>query len=120
MLSMLHALVTDQSQWQVSFVHAARNGCHHALAAELAELVSRGGRLTLRVCYNAREDGDDPRTFDRTGRIFAADLLAMPTADDADYLLCGPTGFVAKVRAGLEKGGVATGCIHSETFGPAG
>ncbi|TJZ88998.1 hypothetical protein FA743_19605 [Paracoccus gahaiensis] len=120
MLTMLHALVADQPQRLVSVIHAARNGRHRAFAAEMAEPVSRGGRLARRVHYGAPEDGDDPRTFDRTGRIKAAGLLALPTADDADYLLCGPAGFLADMRAGLEKGGVASGRIHLETFGPAG
>ncbi|TGN50850.1 ferredoxin [Paracoccus liaowanqingii] len=120
MLSMLHALVTDQPQRQVSFVHAARNGRNHAFAGEAADLVSRGGRMTRLVHYSAPENEDDYRTFGRTGRIGAADLLALPTADDADFLLCGPAGFVAEIRAGLESGGVATGRIHLETFGPAG
>lgn len=120
MLSMLHALVADQPQRQVSFVHAARNGRNHAFAAELDELVSRGRNATRQIHYSAPEDGDDVRTFDRTGRIEAPDLLALPAAQDADYLLCGPAAFLAAIRSGLTAGGIAAERIHLEIFGPVG
>jgi hypothetical protein len=44
--------------------------------------------------------------------------MAVPR--QADFYLCGPAGFLCDLTAGLEAWGVATGRIHSETFGGAG
>ncbi|MCZ0964149.1 FAD-binding oxidoreductase [Paracoccus benzoatiresistens] len=119
LLSMLHALIAEQPRRRVTFVHVARNGRDHAFAVELNDLVAKGGHALRQVHYSAPEDGDDIRIFDRSGRIGATDLVSLPSAHDADFLLCGPAGFMADIRANLQAGGVAANRIYFETFGPS-
>ncbi|HVU62290.1 MAG TPA: ferredoxin--NADP reductase [Mycobacteriales bacterium] len=40
-------------------------------------------------------------------------------AGDREFYVCGPTGFMEVVQAGLARSGVATDCIHIERFTPA-
>lgn len=122
MLSMLHAVAAEKtSARSVWFVHGARNGRHHALGAEVAALVNSADNLQQRVFYSSplpnEERGKD---YDVEGRITVADLLALKAGPQAQYLLCGPSGFVADLRNGLEAVDVDATRIHFETFGPAG
>jgi ferredoxin-NADP reductase/predicted pyridoxine 5'-phosphate oxidase superfamily flavin-nucleotide-binding protein len=118
LLSMLHELIAEQPQRQVDFVHVARNGRKHAFAAEVNDLVSKGRHATRHIFFSAPQDEEDFRLCDRSGRIEAADLVSLPSARDADFLLCGPVGFMADIRADLEASGVPADRIHFETFGP--
>ncbi|MAY30316.1 MAG: ferredoxin [Aurantimonas sp.] len=121
MLSMLHAAVESQSGRPIRFVHGARNRRSHAFAAEIDALVATGAPIARLVYYSAPEAADAPGVhFDKAGRIKAADLIALDTGANADYMLCGPEGFLADIHAGLEAGGVDPGRIHFETFGPGG
>ncbi|WP_370193875.1 MULTISPECIES: pyridoxamine 5'-phosphate oxidase family protein [Aurantimonas] len=121
MLSMLHAAVESQSGRPIRFVHGARNRRSHAFAAEIDALVATGAPIERRIYYSAPEAADAPGVhFDKAGRITAADLIALDAGADADYMLCGPEGFLADIHAGLEAGGVDPDRIHFETFGPGG
>jgi ferredoxin-NADP reductase len=54
------------------------------------------------------------------GRV-DGDLVAGLLPDlDADFYLCGPTGFLSSLSAEFEARGVPAARIHTETFGPAG
>lgn len=117
MVSMLHALAgRDRPVW---YMHAARNGQHHALRREVQELVAQHANLQRRVHYSQPAAGDRlGRDFDASGRITARDLIDLVVGDDANYMLCGPSRFIAELRSGLEEAGTPPGQIHSETFGP--
>lgn len=120
MVAMLHAASAQGRR--VWFVHGARNGRDHALRAEVERLVAQGrGALRRRYFYSQPDSQEQAgRDFDRAGRITAADLLDLDAGDDAHYLLCGPSRFVADIRNGLDAAGVAAARIHVETFGPGG
>lgn len=120
MLSMLHAVIAEQPQRPINFVHVARNARNHAFAAEVNELLGKGDHATRQVYYSAAAGGENIQTFDRSGRVEARDLLSLPSANDADYVLCGPVRFMADIRAGLKAGGIADSQVHVESFGPAG
>ncbi|SFH74539.1 pyridoxamine 5'-phosphate oxidase family protein [Albimonas pacifica] len=120
LLAMLHAAVREGRR-PVRFVHGVRAGRDHAFRAEVAALVGQGGDVAARTLYS-RPEPEDRRAgaFDAEGRITAADLLAAAPEGAAEFLLCGPAGFLADLRAGLEAAGVPAARIHEESFGPAG
>ena len=120
MVSMLHAAVAKHREQPVWFVHGARDGRSHALAEEVRDLVGSRPNISSHVAYSRprAEDrlGED---YDSEGRVTGALLADMVTEAGAHYFLCGPTGFMADVRADLLRRGVPPEQIHAETFGPA-
>lgn len=118
LLSLLHgAAASGRPAW---FIHGARNGRSHAHRAEIAGLVASHPHLRQRLFYSQPDPGDVPgRDFDVAGRVTVQDVLDLPAGPDARYMLCGPTGFVAELRQGLEDAGVPPEHIRFETFGPA-
>ncbi|WP_118135501.1 pyridoxamine 5'-phosphate oxidase family protein [Oceanicella sp. SM1341] len=121
MLAMLQAVAEARSGRPVRFVHVARDGRSHAFRGEVEALVAATPGVERRYFYTApRPEDTQGRTFDATGRVTAADLLALAPGPGADYMFCGPAGFIAGLRSGLEQAGVAPARLHAETFGPAG
>lgn len=115
-VSMLHAILAEGSTRPVWFVHGARDGRHHPLAAELRALAARRPGITVHVAYS--RPGTDDTGYDSVGRVDGALLERLVSAPDAHYFLCGPVGFMAAVQADLERRGVGSERIHSESFGP--
>ncbi|MBO9447555.1 pyridoxamine 5'-phosphate oxidase family protein [Ruegeria sp. R14_0] len=118
MVAMLYQSVQQNGDRPVWFVHGARNGHHHALRDEVDQLIAANRNTGKRVYYSAPVSTDQlGRDFDVQGRITANELLALCAGDDAQYLLCGPAGFVTGLQTGLEAAGVPKSQIHFETFG---
>lgn len=119
MVSMLHALVDAPMPKPVWFIHGARDGAHHPLAEEVRALAAKREQAHVHVAYSRPRADDVPAVHhDSTGRI-DIDLVTRLVPDlDAEFYLCGPTGFLADVHAGLLARGVAMQRIHTETFGP--
>ena len=57
MVSMLHQLINDGSERQVTFIHGARDRAHHALAEEIRELAADRPEIQVHVAYS-RPDAD--------------------------------------------------------------
>ncbi|KZY31286.1 ferredoxin [Roseovarius sp. HI0049] len=120
-LSMLHALVAEQPARPVWFVHAARNSGEHAFAEEVERLVGNASQARLRVFYTAPlGENVASRPVVARGRLTAADLLDLEAGPEAQYMLCGPAGFLSDLQSGLVASGVPAGNVHYETFGPTG
>jgi len=115
-VSMLHAILEEESTRPVWFVHGARDGRHHPLAAELRALAARRAGVTVHVAYSRPRPEDSGH--DSVGRVDGALVDRLVSAPDAHYFLCGPIGFMAAVQADLERRGVRAERIHSESFGP--
>ena len=93
MVSMLHALTAGDDARPVVFVHGARDGRHHALAAETASL-GRRSNIDLHVAYSHPAEKDVlGRDFDSRGRLDAALVARMAPAEESDFYLCGPPLF---------------------------
>lgn len=119
MVSMLRRLVHTDDPRPVWFFHGARNGHHHPLAQEVAELVRSHRAARLHVSYS--QPGDDDvraRNYDDDGRLGGARVADLLPELDADYYLCGPTTFMAEIQTELEARGVTPDQIRSESFGP--
>jgi ferredoxin-NADP reductase/MOSC domain-containing protein YiiM len=118
-LAMLHALAAGASPRQVWWLYGARNLDEHPFAQESRGLVQALPDARSRIMYSRPGPGD------RLGLDFdAAGHFGMPVLDelgiprDADFYLCGPSGFLQDLSAGLGAWGVAGDRVHVEIFGP--
>ncbi len=121
LLSMLHELTEAGADRPIWWIHGARDGAHHALSGEVAELAARHPNVKTRVVYSRPGSNDElgPH-YDVLGRV-TADLVGdFVDAPDAHFYMCGPTRFMADVQDGLEARGIATERIHTESFGATG
>ncbi len=120
MVSMLHALAEAPVKRPVWFVHGARDGRHHPLAEEVRAL-GRHGHLRVHIAYSQpRPEDVQGVDYDEPGRLDSRLVTRLVPERDAEYYLCGPTGFLADLNTGLVAAGVPPGQIHVETFGPVG
>jgi ferredoxin-NADP reductase/MOSC domain-containing protein YiiM len=118
-LAMLHALAAGATTRSVWWLHGARNGDEHPFAQEvrgLLEALHDGHRYIVysRPLVNDRQGID----FDHEGHLTIDVLQQFGVPRDADFYLCGPSGFMRDLRAGLEAWGVAPDRIRTEIFGP--
>jgi len=121
LVSMLHALSSEAAERPVWFVHGARDGDHHPLAGEVRALAEKKPGIRLHTAYsNPRPEDMLGRDYDSEGRIDGALLADITKSSEAHYLLCGPVGFMAEVQSDLERRGVPSAHIHTESFGPVG
>jgi len=120
MVSMLHALATRTDDRLVWFVHGARDGRYHPLAEEVRGLAADSPQTRVHVAYSRpRADDVEGRDYDTIGRVDGPLLERLLPGLDAEFYLCGPTGFMAAVRQALGERGVVAERIHSESFGPS-
>ena len=121
MASMLHALAGEDGARPVWFIHGSHDSAHHALASEIRDLAARRPGINLHIAYSKplAEDklGID---YDSEGRIDGDLIASLSALPEAHYLLCGPTAFMANIQNTLEKQGIPSERIHTESFGPAG
>lgn len=121
MLSILHAVVEENSNRPVWFVHGARDGNHHPLAYEVRDLVADHPNIELHVAYSRpRAEDKLGKDYNSEGHVSGALLAKLVQNSDAHYFLCGPTHFMANVQTDLECRNVSYEQIHTESFGPAG
>jgi len=116
-LAMLHALAAAHSTRQIMWLHTARDGQHHPFAGEVRRLMRVLTRARSYVCYTRPDSIDKTREdFNATGRFSQSVFDELELPRDADIYLCGPTRFMADMRAALTALGVAPERIHIETF----
>ena len=113
----MHELTREPTSLPVVFLHGARDGQHHPLAAEVSRIAARHNNVLLRVAYS-RPHPEDVAGADYhvEGRIDETMLRRFKPAGDAEYFLCGPPGFLADVTGSLSRSGVAGERIHVEQF----
>jgi ferredoxin-NADP reductase len=121
MVSMLHALAAEGSKRDVLFLHGARDGAHLPLAQEVRDIAAGSPNVRVHTTLS------HPRKRDRLGarhegegRIGTTLLKDLGTGPDANYMICGPVGFMADVQTALQDLGISEAHIHTEVFGPAG
>lgn len=123
LLSMLYALASASSKQsrQVWWVHAARNAREQAFAEEARKLINEIPRHHLAIAYSrpgpVDRRGED---FDIEGHLDAERLQGLGLPVEADFYLCGPTGFLTDMRRDLASLGVPPEAIRQEVFGSAG
>jgi ferredoxin-NADP reductase/MOSC domain-containing protein YiiM len=116
-LAMLYAMHSARSTRPVLWLHAARDGKHFPFAAEVRRLVSDLAHGRSYVCFSRPEVADRLGTdFDAAGHLSRAIFDKVGLTQDAEVYLCGPSRFMADMRAALAELGVRPGCIHIEIF----
>jgi ferredoxin-NADP reductase len=116
-LAMLYAMSSAHSTRPVLWLHVARDGKHFPFAAEVRRLVSNLSLARSYVCFSRPEVADRlGADFDAAGHLSRAVFEEAAVTPDADVYLCGPTRFMADMRAALMELGVRPDRIHLEIF----
>lgn len=116
-LAMLHALAAGATVRQVWWLHGARNGRSHYFANEARNLLRGLTRGKGQIWYSGPEpDDQEGLDYDASGRLGIAALEKLGVPREADFYLCGPSGFLSDLQSGLAAWGVPSGRIHSEVF----
>ena len=114
-LAILHRLADTRDPRPIHWMHGARNGRDHVLAAEVTALLGRLPNACRKVFYSRPLPADVAgRDYDEVGRIDAASLDA---PDGAEVYLCGPPALVRSVQDELEGRDLS---VHTEAFDAAG
>ena len=117
-LAMLHALAAGASSREVWWIYGARHGGEHPFAAETRALLKALPRGHSHIRYSSPNPGDRLGVdFDATGRLNMHAVEEVGAPRDADFYLCGPSGFMNDLGAELGTWGVAANRIHTEIFG---
>ncbi len=116
-LAMLHALAATRSTRQVLWLHGARDRQHHPFATEVRRLMLTLSHGRSYVCYSRPGPGDKiAEDFDATGHLSPLVFDEVVVPREADVYVCGPTPFMAEMKAALAALGVAPERIHEEIF----
>ncbi|MBO0719806.1 MAG: MOSC domain-containing protein [Blastocatellia bacterium] len=120
-LSMLHALSSGdfRASRGVWWIHGARNGREHVFAEEARELLDAIPGSHSAIAYSNPDPADRyGEDFDIRGRLNLTCLKELGIPREADFYLCGPTGFLIDLKRDLISLGVAQNRVHQEVFGP--
>jgi ferredoxin-NADP reductase/MOSC domain-containing protein YiiM len=119
-LAMLHASVAGAptSPREVWWIHGARDGSHHAFAKEARNLVTSLKLSHSSILYS-RPGPDDRlgKDYDATGHLDVSYLQQLGVPREADFHLCGPSGFLTDMKSALGQWSVAASNVHAEVFG---
>jgi ferredoxin-NADP reductase/MOSC domain-containing protein YiiM len=116
-LAMLYAMSSARSTRPLLWLHAARDGKHFPFAVEVRRLVADLAHGRTYVCFSSPRPSDRlGADFDASGRLSRAIFDRAGLTPDADVYLCGPTPFMADMRAVLAELGVKPDRVHVEIF----
>jgi ferredoxin-NADP reductase/MOSC domain-containing protein YiiM len=117
-LSMLHALAAEVSPREVWWLYGARSQAEHPFAEESRTLVKALPHGQRHILFSRPAPEDRPGLdFDAPGRLSVSVLDDLGVPRDADFYLCGPTGFMQELGASLVARGAAANRVHTEIFG---
>jgi ferredoxin-NADP reductase/MOSC domain-containing protein YiiM len=117
-LAMLHALVNEASAREVWWLFGARNRGDHPFAEESRNLVRLLAHGRSHIWYSRPGPQDLLGVdFDFQGRIVMEALKKLDVPREADFYVCGPSGFMNDVTTGLSALGVPGDRVHTEIFG---
>lgn len=118
MMSVLNTLATRNPNRRVLFAHAARHGGRHPLRSDIRSARQRLKAMTEVQFYETPRSGDQVGVdYQHQGRM-TLDWLSLDQASDAEFYLCGPSGFLREQWQRLVGAGVSPTRIHREVFGP--
>ncbi len=117
LLAMLHALAASASPREVWWLHSARNSRSHPFATEVRQLLGKLAHGRSQIWFSQPAANDRAgRDCDATGRLGIGALNQLGIPRDGDFYVCGPSGFIGDLSAGLTAWGVPPDRIHSELF----
>ncbi len=119
MMSILRAIVVEDGDRSVWFVHGVRDGLYHPFAQEVRDLSADRPTFNVHVAYSRpRPEDRIGRDYDSEGRVDGALLARLVQNVEAHYFLCGPTRFMADLQSELQRQKIPMERIHMESFGP--
>jgi len=117
-MSMLHALVAQNSQQEIWWIYGARNRVEHPFRVESRLLLKQLSHGREYIVYSRPAATDQVGAdFDASGHIDTALLEKIGVLQQSDFYLCGPPSFLRSMQDGLQKWGVLAGNVHTEVFG---
>ena len=120
MISMLNAIVAQDSKRQVWFIHGVRHGGEHAMGAHVRRMAAEHDNIHVHICYSEpRSDDVEGRDYEGPGHVTLPLLQGLLPPAAYDFYLCGPPPFMKSLFQGLLDWGVPESRIHYEFFGPA-
>lgn len=105
MVGILEYLAAETPSRRTVILHADRSTTAHPLRETVTDLATRLNDVYYRAWYRADGHG-------------LLDVTRTDLPDDADYYLCGGTGFLQYVRAQLMSAGIPSDRVHFELFAP--
>ena len=129
-LSMLHSFVhnnnnTNTNTTKAIWIHAARNGRHHAFRDEVQglqrQLAPADRLLQTHIIYTRPNEPEDEGHYQSSDHLTIDSFkkIVGPNEDlsHADFYICGGASFASDMeKILLEQGGVAPTHIHQESF----
>jgi ferredoxin-NADP reductase/MOSC domain-containing protein YiiM len=116
-VAMLHELAAARSTRQIFWLHAARDHEHHPFAGEVRALMASLPQATSYVCYSRPTSSDKPgEEFDAAGHLSESTFQQIGIPPESVAYLCGPTRFMADMKAALAAHGISPERVHNEIF----
>jgi ferredoxin-NADP reductase/MOSC domain-containing protein YiiM len=120
MISMLNAIVAQDSGRPVWFIHGVRHGGEHAMGAHVRRMAAEHDNVHVHIRYSEPRPQDvEGRDCEGHGHVNLAVLQDLLPPAAYDFYLCGPPPFMKSLFRGLLDWGVPETRIHYEFFGPA-
>lgn len=120
MLSMVNQLAETKTEKQISFIHAAVNGEHHAFSEEVKNLAAKSANINYYFAYEKPLETDTKNEdFHHQGFITSAQLRKIVKDKNSIVYMCGPVPFMQAMFEALIEAGIKPENIHYEFFGPA-
>ena len=118
LLAMLHELSSTGSRREVWWLYGGRNRDEHPFARESRALIKSLPLGRGYVCYSRPSVSDRlGQDYDAPGRLGLPVLKQLGVPNDADFYLCGPSGFLKSLTSALEEWGVPARQVYTEIFG---
>ncbi|TDL80880.1 NO-inducible flavohemoprotein [Peribacillus frigoritolerans] len=119
-MSMLRTITIQQTEREVTFIHATQNSSTHAFVKETASLCAKLPNCRMFAFYSSPLNQDCmDQGFYKEGLISKDDLDRILENKDGDFYVCGPVLFMKAMIQNLLSLGVEKEKIHYEFFGPA-
>jgi ferredoxin-NADP reductase len=117
-LAMLHQLATEASARPVWWLYGARCSQEHPFRKEVTRLLGTLPNSHTHIRYSRPRPADClGLDFNAVGHLDTATVTSLGIPPEADFYLCGPTGFLHDLTTGLAASGIPSTRIHSEIFG---
>lgn len=118
-LAMLEALAAEEAEREVWWLYGARSGLQHPFGDRTRRLLSAMSHARSVICYSSPASADVMgRDYDRRSRLNSNVVESLSLPIDADYCICGPSGFMSDLTEFLRTSGIDASRIHTEAFGP--
>jgi ferredoxin-NADP reductase/MOSC domain-containing protein YiiM/ferredoxin len=119
-MAMLYQLRAERSERDIWWIHAARRPREDALAGEARALVAGLPQAHAHLFYSEASREECRQGHAEQGRITSEKLRDLHIPTQASAYICGPSGFMADIRAALVDLGLKPSRIHTELFGALG